>query len=303
MSFSDLMQSGRGPGLIGMLLAMLVLGGFGILFLFAIEDEPQDARLTPEGIILEQEKELAELKAAITQRQAGLDVLPKLQEIERKTRETKRELLFATGRAESTRTGIVEVKAKIAALEDDFIKYKDLYREFSRLGAKGQNLGTLTTKKGTTHEQVIIREVDAVGMAIKSKDGFYRIPYEELPDALQDRFQFDPGQRDAHLAKERGEENNLTAAARQVEEQQKAAQDQRNTQEEGARKAQAKLRITAIRTEMAAIDSELGQLQVDLDREMQKKLRNTNAIKSRIAAKQARKTALAAELARLQSSL
>lgn len=303
MSFSDLMQSGRGPGVVGMLLAMLVLGGFGILFLFAIEDEPKDAKLTPEGIILEQEKEIAEIKAAITQRKANLDVLPKLQETEKKARETKREVLFATGRAESTRAGIADIKAKITATDEEFVKYKDLYREFSRLGAKGENLGNLTTKKGVTHEEVTVREVDAVGMAIKSKTGYFRIPYEELPDTLQDRFQFDPAQRDAKLAKEHGEHNDLNAAARQVEEQRKAEEDQRKSQEDGDREMETKRRITEIKTEMASINSELGQLQAELNREMLKKLRNTNAVKSKIAAKQARKTTLAAELSRLQSSL
>jgi hypothetical protein len=38
MSFSDLMQSGRGPGVIGMLLALVVLVGFGLLFMFAFDE-------------------------------------------------------------------------------------------------------------------------------------------------------------------------------------------------------------------------------------------------------------------------
>lgn len=35
MSFSDMMSSGRGPGVIGMILALIVLLGFGVLFMFA----------------------------------------------------------------------------------------------------------------------------------------------------------------------------------------------------------------------------------------------------------------------------
>ena len=303
MSFSDLMQSGRGPGVVGMLLALLVLGGFGLLFMMSVDDAPKDTKITTQGIILEQEKEIAELKATITQRQTRLEVIPKLKETETKARETKRELLFATGRADATRTGIADLKGKIAAIDEEFVKYKDLYRDFSRLGAKGQTLGTLTTKKGVTHEEVVIREVDAVGMSIKSKAGFYRIPYEDLPDELQDKYQFDPGQRDLKLAKEKGEENDHTMAVRRAEEQTKAAEDGRKSKEQTEKIEQAKRRVQEIRAEMTSIDAELVQLQSDLSREMLKKLRNTNAIKSKIAAKQARKTALAAELSRLQSSL
>jgi hypothetical protein len=36
MSFTDLMSSSRGPGLIGTLMALLVLVGFGTLYLFVI---------------------------------------------------------------------------------------------------------------------------------------------------------------------------------------------------------------------------------------------------------------------------
>lgn len=304
MSFSDLMQSGRGPGLVGMLLALIVLGGFGVLFLFAIDDEPQDGKLTPEGIILEQEKELAELKAAITQRGIQLEALPKLQETEKKTREAKREVLFAAGRTESTRTGIVDIKAKIATIEDDFVKYKDVYREFSRLAAKGEQLGTLTTKKQVKHEDVYIRTVDAVGMSIKSKDGYFRIPYEDLPDELQDRFQFDPAQRDAQIAREHDDQNKRDTEERQQDEERKKMQRDRDTQGEKERIAQARRRVSEIKIEMSNIESDLGQLQVELDREMQKTgVRNTNAIKSKIAAKQARRSTLAIELSRLQSSI
>jgi len=46
MSFSNMMQSGFGPGAVGILLAMLVLGGFGVLFIFAVEGEDNPALAT-----------------------------------------------------------------------------------------------------------------------------------------------------------------------------------------------------------------------------------------------------------------
>ena len=56
MSFSDLMSSGRGPGVIGMVMALFVLLGFGLLFTLAFDEGFQGEGITIEAEIANQAK-------------------------------------------------------------------------------------------------------------------------------------------------------------------------------------------------------------------------------------------------------
>lgn len=300
-----MMQSGRGPGLIGMLLAMVVLAGFSVLFLLAFNEDPAGSKLTPEAIIHDQDKEIVELNAAITQRRASLEPLPKLQEAERRLTAVKQQLKTAADQTETAKSRVAELDSRISNVRTELDEYRNRYRQSSRLAAKGEDLGTLTTRSGKTYKQAVVREVNALGMRIAYDGGAgaTSIPYEELPPELQDRFQFDPQQRDEYVAMQHQSIKARDEGVKGVLDQAKNLDAQRKAMEDTQRKENARRAIALKKSQIATLDTEIQQLEVDLVREMQKKLRQTNAIKSKIATKQQQRTQLMTEIGQLEASL
>ena len=65
MGFTDLLSSSRGPGVIGTLLALLVLVGFGTLYLFVFDEGLQGGQKTIEAVIRDQGLEIENHKIQI----------------------------------------------------------------------------------------------------------------------------------------------------------------------------------------------------------------------------------------------
>ena len=60
--FEDIFSSSRGAGVIGALLALLVLVGFGTLFLFVFDKGMQGGDITIESVIRDQDSTITSLK-------------------------------------------------------------------------------------------------------------------------------------------------------------------------------------------------------------------------------------------------
>lgn len=296
-----MMQSGRGPGVIGMLLALLVVGGFGVLFLVAFNEEPPGDKLSLQAEIKEQAREIEDATTTLARNQQKLDIVPKLQAAELKLRDAKREILYAQGRIDSTKTGIGSAQQQLTENAAEFEKYKDQYRDAARRAAKDEELAKLETRTGQTYEKVVIREVTPVGMQIRHQGGFARIPFEELPAELQDRFQFDPAQKTAALAKENADRKDHDTAVAATLTETKQQEEERKQKEAADQKAAAKRSIALKTTQITALDGDLTRLEIALQQEKQKKLKNTQAITSQIADKRRLRAQLQAEIAKLQA--
>ena len=72
-----------------------------------------------------------------------------------------------------------------------------------RAAAKGEKHKTLTTSRGRTYKEVVIKGVDEVGVKIFHQAGTARIKFAELPEEFQKRFGYDPARADEFLEKER----------------------------------------------------------------------------------------------------
>lgn len=95
---------------------------------------------------------------------------------------------------------IAELEGKIAAAEarlQNAIQAYETHRDRVRESAKGEKLASLRTKNGETYSQVTIRSVNAVGVDIRHQHGSKRIPFEELSADFQERFQYDPEERES----------------------------------------------------------------------------------------------------------
>jgi hypothetical protein len=187
---SDLLTSSRGPGVIGTVMALIVLLGFGSLFILATDEsgvfggENIYTQIKSKGKAIQSKQREVEhwKKAAVDYDQRK----KQLGEIENKQSTIQLKL----AEIERVKVTVEEDQGKLTKLEQQVVDYKKQYQLSERARAVGEKFDTMLTKDGVSYEQVSIRKISALGMEIRHKNGFKRISYQNLPDVLQDRFQF-----------------------------------------------------------------------------------------------------------------
>ena len=202
MGFSDLLTSSRGPGVIGTLLALLVLVGFGTLYIFVFDEGLQGGKPTIQSVLRTQTQEIQSLKDDIIRANAAIaeGEITKEQGKEKSKLETTNTL--NAERIKSTTADREELMAAIEAAKAKWEEYKDAYRASEWAAAEGESLGDLKTLSGRSYTKVIITKVSHIGVEITDETGKRRIDGADLPLELQDRFQFDEEDKTAETKKE-----------------------------------------------------------------------------------------------------
>lgn len=313
MSFSDMMESGRGPGVIGTLLALVVLAGFALLYFFVFDEGMQGGAQSIESIIAHQVEEIENIKIGISRSEKALSDLPELQASEKALAKIKRENQSLESSIGGLKQGVAAANDGIAAITREFEAYKDKYRALVRGGAKGRIVPRLETSKGNVYENATLTEVTAIGAQIRHDAGFTRIPYEELPLAMQAEFQFDAKQKAAAIAQEvaaRNEHEAAVSAAGIAAEEMVAKQKEKSADEN---RGKAELEIAKIESQISSLQDEIKQLNRDLDRALyaassaraagRSFMDKSGGIQTNIRSKQNRISALRAEVARMRNSL
>lgn len=303
MSFSEMMQSARGPGVIGMLMALFVLIGFGFLFVFAFDDRLQGEDHTIESLIKSQGKEIGNLKESIARGEERLSRKGALSQIDKDLRDFK-----AENRQSQTRLTLLagEKSAASDALArktDEFGKYKNDYRTFVRTQAKGQVIERLQTRDGTVYQNVTIRDVNPVGIQIMHDAGFKRVLYENLPADLQDYYQFDAKQKDEALAREKSDLRTHEDAVAVVNEVQSQQNAERKVKEEQARQDEMRRGISLRQSRIQLLADEIQALETALPLESQKRISRAPEMRTQLANKRRQLETLNTDIARMQSSL
>ena len=286
-----------------MVLALIVLIGFGVLFMFAFDEGFQGEGHTIESVIASQAKDIAGFHQAIATGQEKLALAPAriatsndLSTYKRSNAAQKEELAKLTA-------GVEGGKAMVQSQKQAFDAYKDEYRGFVRGNAKGTTLPELKTMAGIVYKNVNIREVTAVGMQIRHDDGQKRIPFEDLSEEMRDYYQFDPDQKDDALVAEssaRKEHEAAVDAANVIADQQMDVQRAKDAQ--AAR--ESTMRTLAVKEASAkALEAEIKQLTDSLPMEMRKKLSRAGIMREQIADKQSQLSALRSQIASLRSHL
>lgn len=187
---SDLLTSSRGPGVIGTVFALIILLGFGGLFIMVSDESGSfggenlhTQMKSKEGSIRVKKEEVlhwqqAAIDYAVRRKQRG-----ELQDVQRSVTRKLAQI-------EDGKSAVEKEREEIVALVHEFEDYKKKYRVAERERATGEEMTSLTTKDGKSFEKVSIRKISALGMEIRHKNGFKRIHYQNLPDEMQDRFQF-----------------------------------------------------------------------------------------------------------------
>ena len=261
-SFDDLITSARGPGVIGTVLALIVLLGFSGLFLLVCDESPKgSAGLSLAGVVKNHESEIEALHSRVSMAQKNLETIPvlekKVADIEAISSSTRVNKGAITG----LQNRVSILRENIGSAQKDLLAYKAKYRASMRDKAKGEQIAEITTLAGRTFRHVAVREVTPIGMQIRHDDGFTRIPYEDLPHALQERFQFDPQEkREAVKAESSSEQVHLNnvAEADAAGQVQAIANREKQNQED---KQKAISQIALLETQIKAIDGDIADLQ------------------------------------------
>ena len=266
MSFSDLMSSGRGPGVIGTVMALIVLLGFGLLFMFATDEGFQGGDQSIESLIAHQAKDIEFSKGTIENGRQLLGDAPERIKKAKELSRLKRGSLALQERVVALERDIESGKAEAVLSDKAFEDYKDQYRAYVRGKAKGETLDTLETGSGVIYKNVSIREVTAVGIQIRHDDGHKRIAFEELPEAMKDHFQFDPKQKAAAVASEQAKWNEHEAAA-VVAGDLADKEVARQKQKEAELAKERTMRDVAIKqAQISSLQQEIGNLEREVDR-------------------------------------
>lgn len=305
MSFSDMMSSGRGPGVIGMVMALVVVLGFGLLFMFAFDEGMQGDDRSIEAVIRDQDKEIKDYEARMDSGRKSLDLAPGRITAAKDVSRLKSESASLQEKITNLTQSVEAAKTAFAKTRESFEGYKDEYRALVRGKAKGTTLDQLKTASGVVYEKVNVRSITPVGMEVIHEGGHTRIPFEELPAEMRDYYQFDASQKDKALAAEedarKKHDDDVTTATGKAEE---AAEIERKKKAALAKQNAATLLATKQSYLNSARDN-LRNLQDELVREESKKtgVRKTGSIKSRIAAENRRISELQSEVQSLQSQL
>jgi hypothetical protein len=267
--FDDLISSSRGPGVIGTCVALLVLVGFGILFLFAFDENFRGGDKSIESVIRDQTAELESLKSSVTAKTKSIEVAPERNKIAQEADEVSRQARLNKGKVNGELTIIEKVKGETATIQKSLEDYRQRYRQQVRGEAIGLKYPELKTLSGKIYKQVAISRVDAVGIAFIHTDGSTRADFDDLPADIREYFQYDAKEKERTKTAE-----NLIAGqhAKDVDQAMDAAE--RAQQAEMLKKsfddkAQAKASALAMVSRIAEIDLDIQRVQDEWNRERQ----------------------------------
>lgn len=303
MSFTDLMSSSRGPGVVGMLMALFVLLGFGLLFVFAFDEKFQGGDQSIESVISHQEKEIHDTRESISRGVETLGKSPGLMANQSRLSELVRENGYAGENIKGLEQSLVAANKALAQLSGEFESYKDEYRALVRGRAKGLEMERLVIKGGEVFENVVIREVTAVGIQIRHDGGMRRITFEDLSSEMREQFHFDPKEKADAVAREAAVRGRHEAAA--IDHARASAQQRKELKEkelnhERDRTARA---IAEKEAKIKSLGEAIRRLDMEIQKESQKGVSRAPQLREARGAKQRELSALQVQVSRLRSSL
>jgi septal ring factor EnvC (AmiA/AmiB activator) len=264
MAFNDLFSSAKGPGVVGMIMALIVLLGFGLLFMLAFDEGSQGGGKSLTAVIRDNSIKIGELHARLASGNEKIAKAPERKKIADELASALSKNKSITTQISAKKAEIVALKTNITTIEEEWSDYKNQYRSHVRSKAAGTQLAELKTLDGTVYTNVDIRSVTAVGMDIRHRDGFKRISFGQLPADIQDHYQFDKEQMLAEVqreTKERDEHDKATHASNLAVEGQMAEQRQKEVE---AAKQKKLLEIAAKEARIPVLESEIQQIIQDI---------------------------------------
>lgn len=185
----DVLTSSRGPGVIGTLLAVLVLGGFSGLALMVLNSD-EGIQISDEEKILGNKEELISLAEKTETQLARLNMYrvrrEKITEMSRISSASDR----SAQELARERASIDRVQLEVQNIYEQWANYKDQYRKNERALWIGKTID-LSEIKGDSYRNSVITGITPQRVRLRLKSGLRGVPYVELPMDMQDQLQFD----------------------------------------------------------------------------------------------------------------
>jgi chromosome segregation ATPase len=191
MGFTDLLSSSRGPGVIGTVLALFVLAGFGTLYLFVFDEGLQGGQKKIEAVIRDQGIQIDAHTLQIEQYKQRVEATRQFKVVAKEADELIRRGELAAKRVAELEQARQAAAAEVEAANEAWANYRDEYRASEWAAAVGEKFDEIKTTGGEVYTNAVIRKVSHKGIDVLHSNGLKLLSCEELPPELQDRFQFD----------------------------------------------------------------------------------------------------------------
>lgn len=241
-----------------MLLALIVLGGFSLLAMYAF-DESEDRGPSLTKQLAQGTKQIASLEARVETAQADLDATQAFAKHHRELSALEVRLRFAKNRHAELETDQASAKQELGDTQATFADYKRRYRESARASLVGKQYESLVTQDGEVFEDVKVSKIDPARMQVRHKSGITGIKLSELPDELQEFLQLDEEETAQHLAGEKERSSNYNQRVDETDHKIRIAKMNERLRVLAEEEAQAERQIAK---NTAAIDSYRNRIDV-----------------------------------------
>ena len=258
--FDDLFSSSRGAGVIGTLLALVILVGFGSLYMFVFDEGLQGGAKSIESVIRDQDSQILNLKARIV---ASEDAITKSVQRQKDTADVlsvERQIKYRDERLTELAQQKQTNEKAISDLESSWEQYKAQYRVAERARAVGEKFPELVTKSGKTYKSVTITKFDDLRMSIMSETGSKGIEWSELPDEMVDRFQFTKELAQVKVKQENAVTADMTTAAKAFQLKESVAFKKNKLQEDESNFQQKANDVSQSNNRIQQHENEIGRL-------------------------------------------
>ncbi len=191
--FDDFHESSRSVGLAGLLLGLLVLAGFCGLGMAVLSGDAGSKGPTLATRVIDQGRMIDQLSGTLRIQKEKLGKLTMKSDTATRSAKTSAEisgdLAIENRLVEKHDASVKKLNEELDGIQKKFEGYRDRYRSNERSLAIGEVLD-LSETMGEGYEKSTVREISPLHLRVMRSAGPEGIPYEKLPAAVQDRFQF-----------------------------------------------------------------------------------------------------------------
>lgn len=262
--FDDLITSSKGPGVIGTVMALVVLSGFVLLYFFVFDSNMIGGGKRIEAVIRDQATEIGALQERLEAKTKETAIVPERQKIAAELEEVSRKKLADKETLDGLVGRIARVKNEIVETGKGYEAYQQAYHVQIRGEAAGRKYPELKTVSGKSYKDVTITRVDAIGMAFTHQDGSSRVDFSDLSSDIQEQFQYNPKE------KEQARKAEDTATGKHFEEVETAltkSKEEADKDWETTGRAKAEANVALLRAKVADLDRQIAAAQQDYDSE------------------------------------
>jgi hypothetical protein len=289
------------PGLFTFMVGIIVLVLSGVALSLLVDRKFSDSK-SAGSLAKEVESgriELDELKESLRTKSLELaGVEPK----RRLNADMQASLRRQLGELDQRRSAITvklgRLEKAIPILQDEFAGYRRKYREAAWMSAVGEKLGNLTVRGGREYLNAVISHVTDVGLEIHHEHGIARVRAQDLPPAMQDRFQWSGKEQQAQLEAEQAAQKEMEPAPVAADEPPPQDREISEPEETDVRKLESlRAKVIAWKTKVARTRSEYTLAQSSAEYNSQ------SSVPGSLETWQAKAARLGNELARSRAEL